>query len=88
MVKHPDAQTVFPEVKLIDFDTATRDALAQLHPALIERVWEDGRHTKKFLKHEGFFILHREAHAQASREKVFESLMQLAAKKGWQVESQ
>ena len=86
-VIHNDALRVFPEVKLIDFDTATRDALAQLHPAHIERVWDDGRGLVKSLKYEGFFILHREVQVQVSPEKVFESLLPLAAKKGWQVES-
>jgi uncharacterized protein YbjT (DUF2867 family) len=87
VVIHNDALRVFPEVMLIDFDTAARDALDQLHPAHIERVWDDGRGEAKSLKHEGFFILHREAQVQASHEKVFESLLQVAAKMGWQVES-
>lgn len=87
VVKHPEARTVFPEVKLIDFDSATRDVLAQLHPAHVERVWDDGRGGVKILKHEGFFIIHREVQVQALPEKVFESLLPLAAKKGWQVES-
>jgi uncharacterized protein YbjT (DUF2867 family) len=43
VVKHPDALKVFPEVKLIDFDTATKDALEKTHPSHIERVWEVGR---------------------------------------------
>ncbi|HEU0292738.1 MAG TPA: NAD(P)H-binding protein [Anaerolineales bacterium] len=40
VVKHPEALKVFPEVKLIDFDTATRDALEKTHPSHIERVWD------------------------------------------------
>lgn len=43
VVKHPEALMVFPEVKLIDFDTATKDALAKTHPAHIERAWDRGR---------------------------------------------
>jgi hypothetical protein len=39
IVKHPEALTVFPEVKLINYETATKDALAKTHPAFIERVW-------------------------------------------------
>lgn len=58
VVNHPDALTVFPEVKLIDYDTATKDALEKTHPSHIERVWEDGTTGIKFLKHEGCFVLH------------------------------
>jgi uncharacterized protein YbjT (DUF2867 family) len=43
VVKHPEALTLFPEVKLIDFNTATQDALEKTHPTYIERVWDTGR---------------------------------------------
>ena len=59
VVKHPEALKIFPEVKLIDFDTATHKALGFTHPDHIERVWVDGASHTKSLKHEGCFILHR-----------------------------
>jgi len=40
VVKHPQALETFPEVKLIDFDSATKDALEKTHPSQIERVWD------------------------------------------------
>jgi uncharacterized protein YbjT (DUF2867 family) len=43
VVKHSEALTVFPEVKLIDFHIATRDALEKTHPVHIERVWDTGK---------------------------------------------
>lgn len=58
LVKHPEALQAFPEVKLIGFDAATRDALEKTHPDHIERVWDDGKPGAKSLKHEGCFILH------------------------------
>jgi len=58
IVKHQQALEVFPEVKLIDFDTATKDALEKTHPHHIERVWDDGNIKPKSIKHEGCFILH------------------------------
>jgi hypothetical protein len=58
VVKHPEALQVFPEVKLIDFDTATQKALKFTHPDHIERVWDDGNTKPKSIKHEGCFILH------------------------------
>lgn len=80
IVLHNEARRVFPEVTLIDFDTAARDALAHLHPAQIERVWEDGRPVVKSLKHEGFFILHREIRLDAPPERVFSAVAQIANK--------
>lgn len=59
LVKHPEARQAFPEVELIDFDTATKDALEKTHPDHIERVWADGKAGTRSLKHEGCFILHR-----------------------------
>lgn len=61
---------LFPEVKMIDFDTATKDALDKTHPAYIERVWDDGNQAAKSLKHEGCFIDHREMLVHATLEKV------------------
>jgi uncharacterized protein YbjT (DUF2867 family) len=57
VVKHPEALKVFPEVKLVDFDSATQKALWFTHPDHIERIWDDGSADFKFLKHEGCFIL-------------------------------
>jgi uncharacterized protein YbjT (DUF2867 family) len=59
LVKHPEALTVFPEVKLIDFDSATQDALEKTHPCHIEHIWGNNDLKVKFLKHEGCFILHK-----------------------------
>jgi len=59
IVKHPEALQVFPEVNLIDFDTATHKALKITHPDHIERVWVDGTSQTKSTKHEGCFILHK-----------------------------
>jgi len=58
VVKHPQALHVFPEVQLIDFDTATNDALEKTHPDHIERIWDDGNRKSKFIKHEGCFIFY------------------------------
>ena len=70
VVKHPQALEIFPEVKLIDFDTATKDALEKTHPSHIERVWDDGRSEPKSIKHEGCFIGYREVAVHAEPEKV------------------
>jgi uncharacterized protein YbjT (DUF2867 family) len=59
VVKYPEVLQTFPEVKLIDFDSATQRALKITHPDHIERVWDDGRPGIMSLKHEGCFILHK-----------------------------
>jgi uncharacterized protein YbjT (DUF2867 family) len=66
LVKHAEALQAFPEVQLIDFDSAAKDAFAKTHPDHIERVWDDGRAGAKSLKHEGCFILHQASSSEGS----------------------
>lgn len=80
MVKHSEALTIFPEVKLIDFHSATKDALEKTHPAYIERVWDNGKQEPKSIKHEGCFIDHRETIINAEPEKVFRVVKRLSNK--------
>ena len=80
VVKHPEALTVFPEVKLIDYDSATKNALEQMDPSHIERVWDDGRGHVKSIKHEGCFIHHREMQLEAEPEKVMQEIERLIHK--------
>jgi uncharacterized protein YbjT (DUF2867 family) len=42
VVQHAEALKIFPEVKLIDFNSAIGEALVKTHPAHIERVWDQG----------------------------------------------
>ena len=58
IVQHSEALQIFSNVKLIDFDTAAKNALKKTHPDHIERIWSDGKPGFEFLKHEGCFILH------------------------------
>ncbi len=51
IVLHHNAQQVYP-IPLLDFESATKDALEHLHPHRIERVWDGGIK----IKHEGFLI--------------------------------
>lgn len=86
VVKHPEALKVFPEVKLIGFLEATHKALGYLSPVHVERVWDDGGQPIKTLKHEGFFIHHREARVNAPQEKVFQAISNFSNRPNWQVE--
>lgn len=79
IVKHPEALQTFPEVKLIDFDTAAKDALEKTDPSYIERVWDDGRQGIKAIKHEGCFIDHRESVVDSEPEKIWCTVEKLGA---------
>jgi uncharacterized protein YbjT (DUF2867 family) len=76
IVKHAEALTIFPEVTLIDFDTAARDALEKTNPSQIERVWDDGRPGARSIKHEGCFIDHRQQALPVEPEKVLSAVLQ------------
>ena len=80
VVKHPEALTAFPEVTLIDFDSAARDALKKTHPSEIERVWEDGRQGPRSIKHEGCFIDHRQHPFPVEPEKVLSAVLQYVSR--------
>ena len=84
VVMYNDAREIYPEINLIDFGSATKDALTCLHPLKIERVWESdfGSLPEKTsevhvstLKHEGFFIDHREIKIEAEPGKVFDAII-------------
>ena len=80
VVKHSEALRVFPEVTLLDFDTAAKDALEKTHPSQIQRVWEDGQPGVKSIKHEGCFIDHREMRVTTQLQRLSCALQQHIAK--------
>jgi hypothetical protein len=92
VVMHDTARKIYPEVNLVDFESATREALTRLHPLKIERVWESAadfgspsfKKTSKIfsaaLKHEGFFIDHREMQVDAALEEVFDVVTKIRIK--------
>ncbi len=80
IVKHPQALKVFPEVKLVDFDTAAKDALEKTHPTYIERVWDDGAKRAKSIKHEGCFVDHREIVVATEIGRVLETIGKLGGR--------
>ena len=77
VVKHPEALKVFPEVRLIDFDSAAKDALHKTHPAHIEPVWAGRRQAVHSIKHEGCFIDHRELRVDTEPERVLDIIRQV-----------
>jgi uncharacterized protein YbjT (DUF2867 family) len=86
VVHHPEALKIFPEVKLIDFDSATKDALEKTHPSHIEHVWADGERKANSIKHEGCFIEYRKLTVKSTPEKVFNVIKQLINRSKWHAE--
>ena len=86
LVKHPEALKIFPEVKLIDFDTATEDALEKTNPTYIERVWEGGKHKATSIKHEGCFIDQRVTGIVSSSNEVIQAIENISGKHNWLIE--
>lgn len=74
IVMHDHARAVYSKIKLVDFDSAAKEALTHLHPHRIERVWDDGTGRSKTLKHEGFFIAHHEAKTNTAPEQIFTAI--------------
>ncbi|MBE0683185.1 MAG: DUF2867 domain-containing protein [Anaerolineales bacterium] len=74
LVLHGDSGKTFPEVRLVDFESAVREAMKRLHPLEIERVWEDGQKQAGSLKHEGFFIHHCEMQVNAAPENIIAAI--------------
>ena len=86
VVRHADVLRVFPEVRLVDYQSATKEALEKTHPRFIERVWDDGKRETKSIKHEGCFIDHREVIINAEPEKILNAARQWIRKSSWQIE--
>ncbi|HEY6074529.1 MAG TPA: DUF2867 domain-containing protein, partial [Anaerolineales bacterium] len=82
-VQEPSALQTFPDVQLLPYDTAVRGSLAWLHPGSLQPVWKDSRDHAVNIRHEGFFISHRELHVNAPPEKVFEVIARLGQNGDW-----
>lgn len=83
LILHDMAEKTFPEVKLMEYESAVAEALKRLHPLKIERVWEDGSGRVKFVKHEGFFVDHRAIQVSAPPEKIMEVVRRFDQSGDW-----
>lgn len=83
LVKDGSARNFFPDVDLIGYEDAVKQALEQLHPGRLEPAWTDCEQTAKFMKHEGFFIEHRCELVRTRPEKVFQALTHMGGENGW-----
>jgi len=83
IVQRDEARRIFPNIKLINFEEATTNALQHLSPSSIERIWEGLNNDAVHIKHEGFFIDSRRIEINASPESVYQVLTFLGGGHGW-----
>jgi uncharacterized protein YbjT (DUF2867 family) len=83
VVLNDSARRIFPEVQPVDYQQAIRDALEELVPGRLERVWEGMDHGEIQLRHEGFFIDYRSLRVEAAPEQVFRVIASLGGDGGW-----
>ncbi|HNK62922.1 MAG TPA: DUF2867 domain-containing protein [Anaerolineales bacterium] len=83
VILHDTAEKTFPEVKLMDYESAVVEALKRLHPLKVERVWEDGSSGVKVLKHEGFFIDHHAVRTDLPAEKIMNVVKRFDENRDW-----
>ncbi len=73
VVLHNNAHNTYP-ISLIDFESAAKDALKNIHPHKVEHVWDGDQREFNPLKREGFFIDQRSVQVNAAPEKILEAL--------------
>ena len=83
VVQNETARHMFPNIQLVNYEKAVKDALFHLHPARIEPVWQGSEQIVQTIKHEGFFIDYRWVNVSATPEKVFQIISNMGGKKGW-----
>ena len=83
IVQHEEARRIFPNIQLINFEEATRNALGHLSPTSVERVWEGPGREVIRIKHEGFFIDYRRMEVNTPPESVYRVLTSLGGPDGW-----
>jgi len=83
IVLDDSARRRFQDIELISYDRAVNEALAELNPARLERVWEGQGRDGVEMKHEGFFIIYRRVIVQASPERVYRVFTSMGGRNGW-----
>jgi len=83
IVQYDNVRRTFPNVKLINFEEATTNALKNLNPSSIERIWEGLDRNATRLKHEGFFIDYRRVEINSSPKSVYRTVTSLGKNHDW-----
>ncbi len=56
IVRNDTAQQTFPDIQILDYDSAVRKSLARLDPDQVEPVWRHGKQPVRSSKYAGFCI--------------------------------
>lgn len=65
IVRDDSAQQTFPDIQLMDYDSAVRSSLEKLSPELVEPVWRQSERRVHSSKHAGFCILQSQVNTDA-----------------------
>jgi uncharacterized protein YbjT (DUF2867 family) len=77
------AWRTFPEIHVTPYRQAVNDALADLEPGRLERVWEGSSRDVVSLRHEGFFVDYRRLAVNAPVQAVYRTVSGLGGRGGW-----
>ena len=84
------AQTLFPQIQLLDFQTAVRLALGRVENHNVETSWSDALVTSAgdvrpyvFVMQEGMFVEQRQRLVDLPAEAVFRSYTGIGGRRGW-----
>ena len=75
IITDPKATDVFPEVKLSEYNQAVKQALNELHPKKLERIWIDRKQPHVSLRSEGFLIEFHEVQIAAPAREIVPHLL-------------
>jgi uncharacterized protein YbjT (DUF2867 family) len=83
VIRDPAARRDFPQIRLIDYPRMIKAALSQLTPEHIDPVAFEGTRPVIMVKHQGFFIDHRQVHLELPAEVVYQTITGLGGRGGW-----
>ncbi len=90
IVRDDTALRLFPDIRLLDFETSVRLALARVQTHGVETAWTDAltssqgdRTPLTLITREGLIIEQRQRTVSASAEAVYRSFARLGGQRGW-----
>jgi uncharacterized protein YbjT (DUF2867 family) len=90
IVRDDTARRLFPDIELLDYDTAVRLALEKLGARDVETAWSDALTSSqgdktpvKLISGEGMIIERRQLPVAASADAVYRSFARLGGTRGW-----
>ena len=74
IVRNDSALQAFPDIQLMDYDSAVRTSLSRLSPDQVEPIWRQSKQRAESSKHAGFCILQRQVTTKADAWVVLEAI--------------